>query len=68
MLANPVGAIRTGSLLAVQGTGAFGAASLALLRFAGGPVGVGLAIGGSALVWLVVPVLIAIRRQARTDY
>ena len=39
VLVNPVDAIRTASLLAIQGTTAFGAASLAFLRFTRGPVG-----------------------------
>ena len=35
-LVNPVDAARTAALLAIEGTAAFGAASLALLRFTGG--------------------------------
>ena len=38
-IVNPVDAVRTGALLAIEGTGAFGAASLALFRFTGGPRG-----------------------------
>ena len=36
-MVNPVDAVRTAALLAIEGTAAFGAASLALLRFTGGP-------------------------------
>src|SRR5262249_62386465 len=39
VLANPVDAVRTGTLLGLEGTGAFGAASRAFLRFTGGPAG-----------------------------
>ena len=40
-IVNPVGAVRTGTLLAIEGTGAFGAASLALFRFTRGAWGAG---------------------------
>lgn len=66
-LVNPVAAIRTGTLLAVEGTGAFGAASLALFRFAHGASGVAAAVALSALVWLVVPVALAVARLRRAD-
>jgi Cu-processing system permease protein len=46
-IANPVGAVRTSALLAIEGTAAFGSASLALLRFAGGPLRAALLLGGS---------------------
>ncbi len=66
-LLNPVGAVRTGTLLGIEGTGAFGAASLALLRFTRGAWGAGLWLGLSLLFWLVVPTAIAIRRLQRAD-
>jgi Cu-processing system permease protein len=66
-IANPLGALRTGALLAVEGTGAFGAASLALFRFAGGPRGTGLVLGLSVLLWLVGPAALALRRLRRAD-
>jgi Cu-processing system permease protein len=66
-IANPLGALRTGALLAVEGTGAFGAASLALFRFAGGPRGTGLVLGLSVLFWLVGPAALALRRLRRAD-
>jgi Cu-processing system permease protein len=67
VLLNPSGAMRTGALLAIEGTAAFGAGSLALLRFTKGPVGAGLLIGLSLLVWSVVPALLSVRRLDRTD-
>ena len=66
-LVNPVGALRTGALLLVEGTGAFGAASLALLRFTHGPAGATALIALSLLTWIVVPALWAGRRLERAD-
>jgi len=66
-IVNPVGAVRTGTLLATSGTAAFGAASLALLRFTGGAWGAGLALGASVLFWLVVPATLAVRRLQGAD-
>jgi Cu-processing system permease protein len=64
---NPVGAVRTAALLLIEGTAAFGSASLALLRFAGGPASAGLLLAGSIAIWLAVPFWIATRRLARAD-
>jgi hypothetical protein len=64
---NPVGAVRTATLLGIQGTGAFGAASLALFRFTHGASGAGLVLGSSLLVWLVMPTAIAILRLRNAD-
>ncbi len=66
-IVNPVDAVRTGALLAVEGTGAFGAASLALLRYAGGAVSAGLLLAGSLVLWIVLPTALAVRRLARAD-
>ncbi len=66
-LANPVDAIRTGVLLAIQGTSAFGAASLALLRFTDGPTGAAVAICLSLLLWIAIPGAIAARRLTSAD-
>lgn len=66
-IVNPVDAVRTAALLAVEGTAAFGSASLALLRFAGGPVRAGFLLAGSLVLWLVVPLLLASRRLSRAD-
>jgi Cu-processing system permease protein len=66
-LMNPIGALRTGALLLVEGTGAFGAASLALLRFTHGPAGATALIALSLVTWIVVPALWAGRRLERAD-
>lgn len=66
-LVNPVDAGRTGAYMAIEGTSAFGSASLALLRFAGGERATAALIAASLLLWIVVPSWIAARRLARTD-
>ncbi len=67
VLVNPVGALRTGALLALQGTTAFGSASLAFLRFTGGTTGAFLLLTGSLVLWTIVPFALASRRLSRTD-
>ncbi len=66
-LVNPVDAARTGVLLAIEGTSAFGAATAALLRFTGGMAAAGLAVAVSLMLWIVVPFACAVRRLARSD-
>lgn len=66
-LVNPVDAVRTGALLGIQGTAAFGAASLALLRFTHGVTGAAVAIASSLVLWMVVPAALAARRAIRAD-
>jgi Cu-processing system permease protein len=66
-LLNPVGAVRTGTLLGIEGSGAFGAASLALLRFTHGPAGATIVLGLSVLFWLVAPAALAVRRLRKAD-
>jgi hypothetical protein len=66
-LVNPIGALRTGSLLLVEGTGAFGAASLALLRFTHGPWGAAGWIALSLVAWITAPAFLARRRLERAD-
>lgn len=66
-LINPVDAARTGSLLAIEGTAAFGAASLALLRFTGGAGMAAVLVAASLLAWLVAPLLAAMRALSRAD-
>lgn len=66
-IVNPLGAVRTGTLLGIEGTGAFGAASLALFRFTKGPWGAGLVLSLSLLFWLVAPTALAVRRLRRAD-
>ena len=66
-LLNPIDAVRTGALLGVEGTAAFGPASLALLRFTHGAAGAAAAISVSLAVWIVAPALLAMRRLTRID-
>jgi Cu-processing system permease protein len=67
VLVNPIDAFRTGALLAIQGTTAFGGASLALLRFTGGTAGAAALLGLSAVLWLVLPAVFAAGRLERAD-
>jgi Cu-processing system permease protein len=67
VIVNPVDALRTGVLLGIQGTAAFGAASLAFLRFTKGSLGAGLALGASVLAWVAVPLILAVARIRRAD-
>ena len=64
---NPVDAVRTGALLGVSGTTAFGAASLAFFRFTGGTTMAILLIGVSLLAWIAAPLALAARRLRRAD-
>lgn len=66
-LVNPIDAVRTGTLLAIEGTAAFGAASLALLRFTHGAGGAFALIALSAAAWTIIPLWIAGRRLAHAD-
>jgi Cu-processing system permease protein len=66
-LINPIDAARAGALLAVDGTSAFGAASLALLRFTGGPAGAFAMIGAALGAWTIAPAWLATRVIARAD-
>jgi Cu-processing system permease protein len=64
---NPVDAVRTGALLAVSGTTAFGAASLAFFRFTGGTLPAAILIAASILVWVALPMGLAARRLRKSD-
>jgi Cu-processing system permease protein len=66
-LINPVDAARTGALLAIEGTSAFGAASLALLRFTGGIGAATLLIAASLTAWVMTPLWLAARAVSRAD-
>ena len=66
-LINPVDAVRTGTLLAIEGTSAFGPASLALLRATRGVIGAQVLVALSVLLWAVLSATIACRRLSRTD-
>lgn len=67
VILNPVDAVRTGALLAIEGAAAFGAASLAFLRFTGGPARGAAVLAASVLLWATVPAWLAMRRIERTD-
>jgi Cu-processing system permease protein len=67
VLVNPADAVRTATLLGIHGTTAFGAASLALLRFTRGPVGAALLLTASTLFWILAPLALAVRRIERAD-
>jgi Cu-processing system permease protein len=67
VLVNPVGAVRTGTLLGIEGTGAFGAASLAFFRFTRGAWGAGILLTLSILLWILVPSALAVWRLRRAD-
>ncbi len=67
VLVNPVDAVRTATFLAVEGTAAFGAGSLALLRFTRGAAGAALLLSLSMAAWTVVPLALAVRRLRRAD-
>jgi len=64
---NPVDAVRTGALLAVNGTSAFGAASLAFFRFTGGAATAAIGLSASLVAWTIVPLALASRRLRRSD-
>jgi len=67
VLVNPVDAVRTATLLGVEGTAAFGAASLAFLRFTRGATGAVLLLTMSAVLWMAIPPWLAARRLERSD-
>jgi Cu-processing system permease protein len=67
VLINPLDAIRTGTLLAIEGTAAFGAASLAFLRFTKGATGAAVFVVASTTAWILIPLWIAARRLRQSD-
>lgn len=68
VLANPIDAVRTGTLLGIEGTTAFGPASAAFLRFTKGTGGAALLLGLSVAAWILLPLTAATRRVARADF
>jgi Cu-processing system permease protein len=66
-LVNPVDAVRTGTLLAIEGTTAFGAASLAFLRATHGAAGAQTLVLLCTALWIALPLAVAIRRLGRAD-
>ena len=67
VLVNPVDAVRTGTLLGLEGTGAFGGASLAFLRFTKGATGAMLLLALSLGLWIAIPAGVAAARLRRAD-
>jgi Cu-processing system permease protein len=67
VLINPVDAVRTAVLLAIEGDAAFGSASLAFFRILGGTRAAWMALAAAALVWAIVPALVAWRRLEAAD-
>jgi Cu-processing system permease protein len=67
VIVNPVDATRTGMLLLVEGTSAFGGASLAFLRFTSGAYGAATWLTLSILGWIVLLLFVAHRRLQRAD-
>jgi Cu-processing system permease protein len=67
VLLNPVDAVRTAALLGIEGTAAFGPASLAFLRFTRGALGAAALLALSLAAWVVVPLLLASARLKRAD-
>lgn len=67
VVVNPIGAVRTAALLAVEGTGAFGSASLAFLRLMRGVGGASATLTASVVLWILVPAALAVRRLGRVD-
>ncbi len=67
VLLNPVDAVRTAALLGIEGTAAFGPASLAFLRFTHGAGGAAALLGLSVALWIVGPLLAAAIRLRRAD-
>jgi Cu-processing system permease protein len=64
---NPVDAARTVAFLAIEGSAAFGAASLALFRFTGGPAATASIATVSIALWVICPLVIAAQRLTRAD-
>lgn len=66
-IANPVDAVRTATLLALEGTTAFGGASLAFMRLTHGAIGAFVWLGLSLVFWILAPLALGARRLARAD-
>lgn len=66
-IANPIDAVRTATLMALEGTTAFGAASLAFLRFTYGAAGAAWWLASSVLFWIAAPLGVGAFRLSRAD-
>jgi Cu-processing system permease protein len=67
VLINPVDAVRTAALMAIEGPAAFGSASLAFLRFTGGESRATLALMSSVVTWTAIALTVARVRIGRAD-
>ena len=67
VLVNPVDAVRTATLLAIEGDAAFGPASLAFFRILGGSARAHAWLALSVLIWATLPAIIAWRQLERAD-
>jgi Cu-processing system permease protein len=67
VIVNPIDAIRTGTMMAIQGTSAFGSASLAFFRFTRGEPRAFVYLSLALLCWLAAPLSLAIWRLRRAD-
>jgi Cu-processing system permease protein len=67
VLVNPVDAVRTGTLLGIEGDAAFGPASLAFFRITGGRRAAGWLLAASLLLWTVLPPVVAAWQLRRAD-
>jgi Cu-processing system permease protein len=66
-LANPADAVRTAVLMLIEGTAAFGSASMALLRFTGGVANMAAWLTLSIAAWIIAPLVMATMRLRKTD-
>ena len=67
LFGNPVDLIRVGGLMLVGDATIFGVAGAALLKFVGGRAMGALALSGAVSLWILVPLVIAIKKLRRQD-
>jgi Cu-processing system permease protein len=68
VLINPIDAARTAMLLGIEGTGAFGTAALAFLRFTHGPTAAAVVLPLTLVGWIGALVAVATRRLSNADF
>ncbi len=66
-LAKPASAVRTAVLMMIEGTAAFGSASMALLRFTGGVTSMAMWLLVSIAAWVIAPLVVATARLRNSD-
>ena len=67
VFANPVDAVRTATMLGLEGTTAFGGASLAFFRLTGGSAAAAILLVVSVLAWILLSLVVARVRLSRCD-